>query len=53
MDYAPAERAPAPAASRDGLLPLKIVVAGGFGVGKTTFVAHASARCRRSTPKRG
>jgi GTPase SAR1 family protein len=38
MDYAPAERAPVPAATRDGLLPLKILIAGGFGVGKTTLV---------------
>jgi uncharacterized protein len=42
MDYAPAERAPAPAATRDGLLPLKILIAGGFGVGKTTLVRSLS-----------
>jgi signal recognition particle receptor subunit beta len=42
MDYAPAERAPAPATTRDGLLPLKILIAGGFGVGKTTLVRSLS-----------
>ncbi|MDT7742237.1 MAG: uncharacterized protein QOE59_1315 [Actinomycetota bacterium] len=41
MDYAPAERAPAPA-TREGLLPLKILIAGGFGVGKTTLVRSLS-----------
>jgi hypothetical protein len=42
MDYAPAERAPAPVAGCDGLLPLKILIAGGFGVGKTTLVRSLS-----------
>lgn len=42
MDSAPAESAPSPAAAREGLLPLKILVAGGFGVGKTTLVRSLS-----------
>ncbi|NMO89544.1 ATP/GTP-binding protein [Actinomycetospora sp. TBRC 11914] len=49
MDSAPAERAPAPAAARDGLLPLKILVSGGFGVGKTTLVRSLSEVAPLST----
>ena len=41
MDYAPADagRRPAPAVQ---LVPLKVLVAGGFGVGKTTLVTALS-----------
>ncbi|GAB3248020.1 hypothetical protein GCM10027586_18030 [Kineococcus gypseus] len=34
--------APAPAAPAAGLVPVKVVVAGGFGVGKTTLVGTVS-----------
>ncbi|MDF2976641.1 MAG: ATP-binding protein of unknown function [Actinomycetospora sp.] len=40
MDYAPAEHRPAGARPGAELLPVKILIAGGFGVGKTTLV-HA------------
>lgn len=42
MDYAPAEPALTPAATREGLIPLKVLIAGGFGVGKTTLVRSLS-----------
>ncbi len=42
MDSAPTEQRPAPVPDRNGLLPLKILVAGGFGVGKTSLVRALS-----------
>ncbi|WP_433798856.1 GTP-binding protein [Actinomycetospora sp. CA-084318] len=42
MDSAPAEPLLSPAAAREGLVPLKVLVAGGFGVGKTTLVHSLS-----------
>ena len=49
MDYAPAETREAPSPERSPLLPMKILVAGGFGVGKTTLVRSLSEVAPLST----
>ncbi len=42
MDYAPAEADRQPRDASRELIPVKVLVAGGFGVGKTTFVRSLS-----------
>jgi uncharacterized protein len=42
MDFAPAEAGLRPFTADQELIPLKILVAGGFGAGKTTFVGSVS-----------
>jgi signal recognition particle receptor subunit beta len=42
MDFAPAEAGSRPFTADQELIPLKILVAGGFGAGKTTFVGSVS-----------